>query len=245
MTNTSGHCILRYCASYSYYCNMEDTKPGYKDLMVAVRKKRGSVRGFGSAFFRYPGMWLILISNLAVFFIPGLDISRDAYTLLWIYLSQSILIGFLHFCKLLFYKFAPASGPSNWINPRAIALFFLVHFGFFHAVYAMFIPPSKADWIVVVQGAAIFFCSLILNTLQNWSVENSGKYKANEFMFFPYLRIIPIHIAIILGGFLGAVSGNAAPIFYVLVGIKILLELVLEYFHALGLKMSDVETVDD
>lgn len=221
---------------------MENTKPGYKELMVAVRKRRGSGRGFLLAFFRNPGMWLILLSNMAVFFIPGLDIARDAYTLLWIYLCQSLLIGLLHFFKLLFYRFAPPSGSSNVMNPKAIALFFLVHFGFFHAVYAMFIPPSKADWILVVQGAAIFFCSLILTTMQHFSAENSGKYKAMEFMFFPYLRIIPIHMAIILGGFMGAVSGNAAPIFYVLVGIKILLELVIEYFHVLGLKMSDVES---
>jgi uncharacterized membrane protein (DUF106 family) len=119
----------------------------------------------------------------------------------------------------------------------------MVHYGFFHFVYAVFIPPRNADWNLVLQGAAVFGFALIINTMRHFKQENSGKYNANDFMFLPYVRIFPIHLAIILGMFFSAFTGNFAPVVYVLFVLKSSLELFLEYMQQLGVSFADLNTI--
>jgi hypothetical protein len=83
--------------------------------------------------------------------------------------------------------------------------------------------------------------NLIWNTIKHFQKENSGSYTAVDFMFLPYVRIIPIHIAIILGGFVGAITGSFAAVFVILAVLKTLLELFLEYLQYLGMSFSDLQ----
>jgi hypothetical protein len=59
-------------------------------------------------------------------------------------------------------------------------------------------------------------------------------------MFLPYVRIIPIHIAIILGSFFSAISGNFAPVFIVLAVLKTVMELGLEFAQSKGVSLADI-----
>lgn len=202
-----------------------------------------------SDFFRQllqkPAYLLIVVSNLAIFLLPNLNLQNNAITFLWIYMVQSLLIGLVHFFKLNFYKFSPANGRLEWKNPHAISLFFLVHYGFFHFVYFFFLPPKNVDWFVVLEGASIFMFALLVNTIRHFSKENSGTYSATDFMFLPYVRIIPIHIAIILGGFLSVFTGGFTGVFVLLAVFKTGLELFLEYLQHLGISFSALSKISN
>ena len=185
--------------------------------------------------------FIIIFSNVAVFFIPGLHIKTDAISLLWIYLCQSILIGILHIFKLNFYRFAPSNSPNDTIKSTlGISIFFFFHYGFFHFVYAFFIPPAQVNWMLVGEGILIFSVMLLINTIQHYPRENSERYSAGDFMFLPYVRIIPIHIAIILGSFFSAISGNFAPVFITLAVLKTSMELGLEFAQSKGVSLADM-----
>jgi Family of unknown function (DUF6498) len=199
---------------------MAEDEPAGKLISSVLVRKGGSWKDFFRCLFTQPSYIIIIISNLAVLFIPGLDLKNNAITFLWIYMVQSLMIGVVHIVKLNLYRFALPSEPNQPKNRIFISLFFMVHYGFFHFVYSFFIPPFKVDWTVVVIGAAIFMANLIWNTIKHFQKENSGSYTAVDFMFLPYVRIIPIHIAIILGGFVGAITGSFAAVFVILAVLK-------------------------
>lgn len=204
------------------------------------KEKNASWKDFGQKAFTNPNYLIIIAANLSIFLLPNLNLKENAITFIWIYMVQSLLIGLFHFVKLNVYRFAPATRSKDWKNPHAISLFFLVHYGFFHFVYFFFLPPAGVHWDVVLQGSAIFGSMLIVNTIRHFSQENSGKYNANDFMFLPYVRILPIHMAIILGGFISIVTSGFIGVFVVLAIIKTLLELFLEYLQQLGVSFSDI-----
>lgn len=214
---------------------------GYSGLKAWLKLRKASWKDLLQEVFTKPAYTIVLVSNLAVFLLPGLDLKDNAISFLWIYMMQSILIGLVHVVKLNVYRFAPATRPADWKNPRALSLFFLVHYGFFHFVYAFFIPPAGVNWQVVLEGAAIFSLALIWNTIRHYKSESSGQYNANDFMFLPYLRIIPIHFAIILGGFLSAVTGSFSAVFVILAVIKTAMELGMEYFQHLGISFAELQ----
>lgn len=214
-----------------------------KNFKAFLGDKNASWKDFFSKASLAPAYWIIIISNLSVFFLPGVNLSIDAATLLWIYLSQSIMIGMVHVLKLWFYKFGEATGPAEWKSPRKLAIFFIFHYGFFHFVYSFFLPPSAANWTTVLEGAAVFSFALIWNTIVHYKTENSGEYNANDFMFLPYLRIIPIHIAIIVGGFFSALGGTFLPVLVVLMLMKTAMELGMEYFQQLGFSLKKLKEI--
>lgn len=219
--------------------NLENQDSG--KLYAYLKSKNASWADFMKRFFTKPAYLIVVVSNLALFFLPQLDLKNNALTFIWIYMVQSLMIGVVHVFKLNFYRFSLPTRPTDWKSPHALSVFFLFHYGFFHFVYYFFIPPNHVNWDVVLQGASIFMGALILNTMRHYKKENSGNYNANDFMLLPYVRIIPIHIAIILGGFLSAITGSYSGIFVVLAIMKTVLELFLEYMQHLGVSFSDFQ----
>ncbi len=221
----------------------ESSKIGFSDLKKYLLTKNASWSHFFKSWVTNPSYVILIFSNLAIFFLPGMDLKKQAVTIVWIYMMQSILIGIVHVFKLWFYKFSKPTRPTDWKNPKALAVFFLFHYGFFHFVYAFFINPYDANWDLVMQGAAVFGFALIINTFRHFKQENSGKYNANDFMFLPYVRVLPIHMAIILGIFFSVFSGNLAPVVYVLMILKTGMELFLEYLQQLGISFADIQDI--
>jgi hypothetical protein len=176
---------------------------------------------------RKPEMWLVLLSNALVFLLPDFNLD-DAITLIWIYLLQSMLLGLVHFFKLLFYRFAPddpSTSPSRG-GQRFTAFFFLIHYGFFHVVYIVFVGTSGIKMELLAMAGLIYLLGQMLALVREVPQENNGRRKAGEFMFRPYPRIIPIHIAIILGALIGS-----AGIWIVLIGLKVILELIIVWLQ--------------
>lgn len=78
-------------------------------LKKYLREKGLNWGNFFRFLFSNYSTFIIIFSNVAVFFIPGLHLKTDSISLLWIYLCQSLLIGLVHIIKLNAYKFAPST----------------------------------------------------------------------------------------------------------------------------------------
>jgi hypothetical protein len=85
--------------------------------------------------------------------------------------------------------------------------FFLLHYSGFHFGYFYFLKSglfSQQKTIPVeplVISACLFFANQIITFLPDRRATEHKKIDFSEFMHFPYVRIIPLHLTIIFGGF--------------------------------------------
>ncbi len=110
-----------------------------------------------------------------------------------------------------------------------VACFFAFHYGFFHLVYAVFLsvgtiaslygsavgfplPFGHVAFFGVLFSAGVFFINHLFSFIYN-SKKDEGLPDIGRLMFYPYARIIPMHITIIIGVLLGPM---ALPFFLVL-----------------------------
>ncbi len=130
-------------------------------------------------------------------------------TVLWGYWFQSIIIGIFSWRKILDLK--DFSTKNFKINGQAVqatrktklftAWFFLFHYGFFHLIYAIFLGVgiSFVDWPGVFIVAIIFLINHTISYKKNKAQDQLRKPNIGVVMFFPYVRIIPMHFIIMLG----------------------------------------------
>ncbi len=167
----------------------------------------------------------LLISNLiAIVFavIEGWEIG----TVMWIYWFQSVTIGIINFIEIRNLKaFSTENFKSNGrsVEPTektklSVANFFALHYGFFHFIYAMFLltlpaflTKNEASGFVsgiFGEGKIIFWITVIMFILNQsyYYLQNKNNIKQDvnigTLLFFPYARIVPMHLCIILFGFL-------------------------------------------
>lgn len=186
-------------------------------------------------FLFFPAAILVVFFNVFVFWLPDFNWSKTL-SLVWLYWFQSVMIGTLHFFKLLFYKFkAPVNPKPNEITGRVfISIFFVLHFGFFHFIYTFFLGTKGVDWNFIQQGILYLAIGTALNTVMNYKNENSGENTQALFMMKPYVRIVPIHMAIILGAMFGGTG-----VFIVLIALKTVMELFIEYLTFKKVNLSE------
>ena len=90
---------------------------------------------------------------------------------------------------------------------RKTAFFFLVHYGFFHVVYFIFLNiqhPFGAlpeyDWVFlslcILGFVGSHFYSYRYNATRDF---RDRKPNIGSLMFYPYLRILPMHLTIVIG----------------------------------------------
>ncbi len=134
-------------------------------------------------------------------------------TVVWIYWFQSIIIGLFNFLDLLTIKnfdtgnFKMNDQPVTAVNKGCAAWFFLVHFGFFHLGYAIFLlirlDLSSVNKMVLLIGIATFFLEAVINFRRQKQIEKTETVNLGTLFFLPYLRIVPMHLMILLPAFLG------------------------------------------
>jgi hypothetical protein len=137
--------------------------------------------------------------------------------LLWPYWLQSVVIGWYARERMLgLERFSTEGFTSNGrrvpeddpASKRSTANFFTLHYGFFHLGYLVFLCEEHAlharwDWLV------LFACgvSFVLSQRETYAVQHAadlrGRPNLGTLMFTPYLRIVPMHLAILLGAKLG------------------------------------------
>jgi hypothetical protein len=173
-------------------------------------------------FTKFPTLSLIF-SNLLVIIFAVVD-NLSAVDILWIYWTQSVIIGIFNFIKILSLKEFSTEGfrqGGKQVLPTkaakiSTAIFFLFHYGFFHVIYAVFIGSFSTfgrignvgnDTNYILYASLTFFASYFIEFINSKNEQSDVLPNLGSLMFAPYARIIPMHLTIILGGFIGAAGG--------------------------------------
>ena len=130
--------------------------------------------------------------------------------LLWPYWVQSVVIGVFSYRRIKALQRFSTEGfrinersvaPSEETK-RATARFFALHYGFFHLGYALFLAmyglPLR-DWLWVGAAAAGFLYNHWQSFERFREADRQGCPNIGTLMFLPYLRVVPMHIAVIVG----------------------------------------------
>jgi len=136
--------------------------------------------------------------------------------LMIIYWAQSVIIGFFHFFRILLLRSFCTEGftsngqrvPESPAGKWSTALFFAVHYGFFHLVYIIFIVGFATG----SGGGGSWFLFTVLGFLfghgysfyQNVKSDLERRPNLGVMMFLPYARILPMHLTIIFGNMAGS-----------------------------------------
>ncbi len=155
----------------------------------------------------------------------------DQYgNLLLLYWLQSVVIGFFNWLCLIaiyFYHKKREKEGGETISDKAPVFFFPVHYGIFHLVYVVFIVvqfkiymPGTWFWL----SAAILTINELLDFRLKVAALRQGYVDTSFVFFLPYLRILPMHLALMGASF--AILGNRS-LFLVL---KTLADLAMYHF---------------
>lgn len=124
---------------------------------------------------------------------------------------QSVIIGYFNYKKLK--SLERGTGPMSSFFSK----FFLMHYGGFHAVYALFllifvsfqITGQSFDWLDLLSltlGMGAFFFTHLQSFTQNWPREK-GSANSLTLFYFPYVRIVPMHLTILVGFMMPSQAG--------------------------------------
>jgi hypothetical protein len=174
----------------------------------------------------------ILVSNLLVIVLAVVE-GWSLGSMMVIYWVQSVIIGIFHVFRMLLLRSFCTEGftsngqrvPEDAKGKRGTAVFFAIHYGFFHLIYGFFLivgaatgigdgetpapePAQGAGWF---DGPVWFVISILgfvvghgYSFYQNVKADLENRPNLGVMMFLPYARILPMHLTIVLGGMAGA-----------------------------------------
>lgn len=179
----------------------------------------------------------------------------SANQVLWIYWFQSVIIGIFNFIRMITLKNFSTEGfrqgNKQVLPTKATAIssgvFFLFHYGFFHLIYAVFLGSFSSssnsdnnthDVKFILVSAGIFLVSYLIEFLNSKKEDSNELPNIGLIMFAPYARIIPMHLTIILGGFIGAAgsffsSDTNVAVIVLFISLKTIVDLIT---HSVDLK---------
>jgi hypothetical protein len=115
-----------------------------------------------------------------------------------VYWIQSVIIGGSNVIRIASlerfdpcnFKMGGRPVQETASDKRKVALFFLVHYGFFHLIYLLFVTVDS----------------------RGERRDAAGRPSIGAVMFMPYLRVLPMHFTILFGGLL--FSGTLAFVLF-------------------------------
>lgn len=156
---------------------------------------------------------------------------------MWIYWGQSVIIGYFNYRRILDLRQFSTSGFRINNKPaeptrkaqKSTANFFALHYGFFHLIYMVFLVNQTKSitrtWVLfIIICTVMFLFNHRFSYLHNTERDMHRTPNIGTIMFFPYLRIIPMHLTIIIGQ--GFTKGSSKGLILFL-GLKTLADLVM------------------
>lgn len=186
----------------------------------------------------------LVISNLITIVLAVYE-KWDLSEIMWIYWGQSVIIGYFNRRRILDLKKFSTSGfrindkltlPTKETQ-KSTASFFAIHYGFFHLVYLVFLY-KQTNSLTIISVIFIILCIVIFFFNHRYSYFHNRERDMNRvpnigtIMFFPYLRIIPMHLTIIFGSDFAKGSSSALVLFLVLKTIADLIMHMIEHAQA-------------
>lgn len=177
----------------------------------------------------------LMLANAATL-AAALAFDWDLGWLLWPYWIQSVVIGWYARRRMLALARFSTEGftsngrrvPEDDSGKQSTANFFALHYGFFHLGYLLFL--AKEHPVADLRAAAVLAAcgvSFVLSQHQTYLVQHAadlrGRPKLGALMATPYLRVVPMHLAIILGA---SAAGSRA--LWLFCGMKTCSDLVLD-----------------
>lgn len=164
-----------------------------------------------------PSLALVISSNIISIFMAVYQ-QWPMGQILWVYWGQSVVIGVINVIRMLSlkefstqnFRMNDQSVPETSAAKKQIATFFAFHFGFFHFVYAIFLW-QELPLINLPTEELLFLLMLVFGFIGShgysyrYNLSHDFKHKKpniGTLMFYPYLRIIPMHLVIIFGAML-------------------------------------------
>ena len=176
-------------------------------------------------FFSEQSLLSLILANLATIVLAVIE-KWDLQQILWIYWAQSVIIGAFQFLRIL--KLHDFTTEGLKINDEPVdptpatrakvASFFALHYGFFHLIYAAFLAvkgiPPRSALLPMAGMVALFFANHLFSYRHNREQDMARSRNLGTMMFFPYARILPMHLTILFGWQLA--RGNLALILFLL-----------------------------
>lgn len=168
--------------------------------------------------FSDPSMWGVIAGNV-ISMVLAITQGWELAMIMWIYWGQSVIIGIANVVRMLSLKSFTTEGmkmndapvPETQAAKRQVAIFFAVHYGGFHAAYFAFLWQEQPlslihlnEAILMMLALSAFVGSHSFSLMHNFAADfKQQKPNLGTLMFYPYLRIIPMHLAIVFGGLIG------------------------------------------
>lgn len=162
-------------------------------------------------------LWVLIFSNIVSIFLAIIQ-QWDIHQILWVYWAQSVTIGVVNFVRIRNLdgfstkNFRMNNQPvlESDQTKRQVSNFFALHYGFFHLGYALFLWQAASFFDLATPDLmAVMLLALGFIGAHGFSYRHNIKrdfkhQKPNigTLMFYPYLRIIPMHLIIIMGTFI-------------------------------------------
>ncbi|MFA5374601.1 MAG: DUF6498-containing protein [Dehalococcoidia bacterium] len=186
----------------------------------------------GNRFLRFDISTKVLMLANVVTILFAVVQKWDVIEVMWVYWAQSVIIGCFTYRRILDLKYFSTKGMSVNGVPleptqeakRQTAKFFLVHYGFFHLAYFLFLlvlstPVSVISAISITVCILTFLANHWFSYKKNRLSDMNRTLKLGTVFMTPYVRIIPMHLTIILGGVFiieGSTSTLALLLFLIL-----------------------------
>lgn len=153
---------------------------------------------------------ILVISNVSTI-IFAVASGMGPSSIVWAYWLESLIIGLITVITLLLLALRAFPDIRNIGSGLFMAGFFCIHYGGFHAGYFLFLNllpwfmPDPAYYQDIGIVAGILFIShaysFVSNVLRNPARLVASEDNMSRYVIEPYRRIIPMHVTIILSGF--------------------------------------------
>jgi hypothetical protein len=157
-----------------------------------------------------------------------------------VYWVQSVVIGYFNYHRIMdLQKFSTENFTMNDRRPeptpetrKSVARFFALHYGFFHAGYLGLIlsrESGEIGWssIGIIACVVAFVFNHRYSYQHNKERDSQRLPNIGTIMFFPYARILPMHLTILMAASLGNESVKTLLMFLLLkTGADVIMHMV-------------------